>query len=192
MPVLIRAALAHVQFETIHPFLDGNGRIGRLLITLLLCADGSLKEPILYLSLWFKNRRKEYYEQLQYVRDTGDWEEWVNFFLRGVIGTAEQGMLTARRIIGLFESDQRKIDALGGKARPSATAIFLHMQRKPVLSVKDLAAATKLTIPTVNAALRNLVKTGIVKEITGKQRGRLFAYKDYLAILEEGTEPLKR
>lgn len=191
LPILIRAALAHVQFETIHPFLDGNGRIGRLLITLLLCADGSLKEPILYLSLWFKTQRKEYYEQLQYVRESGDWEEWVSFFLRGVIETADQGLGTASRILALFEADRRKIDALGGKAGPSAATVFSHMQKKPVVSVKELSAATKLTVPTVNAALRNLGKIGIAEEITGKQRGRLFAYRDYLTILEEGTEPLK-
>lgn len=190
LPVLIRAALAHVQFETIHPFLDGNGRVGRLLITLLLCADGMLKEPILYLSLWFKTRRDEYYEQLQYVRDTGDWEEWTGFFLRGVIETADQGVATARRILDLFEADRRKVESSLGKAAPSALKILIHMQKKPVVSVKDLAGPLDLTVPTLNTALRNLEKTGIIHEITGRQRDRLFAYKDYLAILEEGTEPL--
>lgn len=191
LPVLIRAALAHVQFETIHPFLDGNGRVGRLLITLLLCADGVLKEPILYLSLWFKTRRDEYYDQLQYIRDTGDWEEWTNFFLRGVIETADQGVATARRILDLFETDRSKVESMLGKAAPSALKILGHMQKKPVVSVKDLIGPLGLTVPTVNTALRNLEKAGIIREITGRQRDRLFAYKDYLAILEEGTEPLK-
>ena len=190
LPVLIRAALAHVQFETIHPFLDGNGRIGRLLITLLLCADGVLKEPILYLSLWFKTRRNEYYDQLQYIRDTGDWEEWINFFLRGVIETADQGVATARRILELFDTDQRRVETTLGKAAPSALKILAHMRKKPVIAPKDLVAQLELTMPTINTALSNLEKIGIIHEITGRQRDRMFAYKAYLAILEEGTEPL--
>ncbi len=190
LPVLIRAALAHVQFETIHPFLDGNGRVGRLLITLLLCADGVLKEPILYLSLWFKTRRDEYYDQLQYIRDTGDWEEWVGFFLRGVIETADQGVATAKRILDLFDADQRRVDTALGKAAPSALKILAHMRKKPVIAPKDLVIPLGLTMPTINTALQHLEKAGIVQEITGRQRDRLFAYKTYLSILAEGTEPL--
>ncbi len=190
LPVLIRAALAHVQFETIHPFLDGNGRVGRLLITLLLCADGVLKEPILYLSLWFKTRRDEYYDQLQYIRDSGDWEEWVSFFLRGVIETADQGVATARRILDLFDADQHRVETALGKAAPSALKILAYMRRKPVIAPKDLAVPLSLTMPTVNIALQHLENAGIVQEITGRQRDRLFAYKSYLAILEEGAEPL--
>ncbi|MBS0586827.1 MAG: Fic family protein [Proteobacteria bacterium] len=190
LPVLIRAALAHVQFETIHPFLDGNGRVGRLLITLLLCADGVLKEPTLYLSLWFKTRRDEYYDQLQYIRDTGDWEEWVSFFLRGVIETADQGVATARRILDLFDADQHRVETALGKAAPSALKILAYMRKKPVIAPKDLVVPLGLTMPTINTALQHLEKAGIVQEITGRQRDRLFAYKAYLAILEEGTEPL--
>ncbi|HNP52099.1 Fic family protein [Nitrosomonas nitrosa] len=190
LPVLIRAALAHVQFETIHPFLDGNGRVGRLLITLLLCADGVLKEPILYLSLWFKTRRDEYYDQLQYIRDTGDWEEWVSFFLRGVIEIADQGVATAKRILNLFNADQRRVETALGKAAPSALKILAHMRKKPIIAPKDLVVPLGLTMPTINTALQHLEKAGIVQEITGRQRDRLFAYKAYLAILEEGTEPL--
>lgn len=190
LPVLIRAALAHVQFETIHPFLDGNGRVGRLLITFLLCADGVLKEPILYLSLWFKTRRDEYYDQLQYIRDTGDWEEWVSFFLRGVIETADQGVATARRILDLFDADLHRVETALGKAAPSALKILAHMRKKPVIAPKDLVAPLGLTMPTINTALQHLEKAGIMQEITGRQRDRLFAYKAYLAILEEGTEPL--
>ncbi|MCW5606942.1 MAG: Fic family protein [Nitrosomonas sp.] len=190
LPILIRVALAHVQFETIHPFLDGNGRVGRLLITLLLCADGVLKEPILYFSLWFKTRRDEYYDQLQYIRDTGDWEEWVSFFLRGVIETADQGVATARRILDLFDADQHQVETVLGKAAPSALKILTYMRKKPIIVPKDLVAPLRLTMPTVNTALQHLENVGIVQEITGRQRDRLFAYKSYLAILEEGTEPL--
>lgn len=190
MPILIRAALAQVQFETIHPFLDGNGRVGRLLITLLFCNDGVLKEPIPYLSLWFKTRRDEYYDQLQYIRDTGEWEEWINFFLRGVIETADQGVATARRILDLFDADQRKVEGALGKAAPSALKILAHLRKKPVIALKDLVVSLELTMPTINTALQNLEKVYIVQEITGRQRDRLFAYKSYLTILEEGTEPL--
>lgn len=179
-----------MQFEIIHPFLDGNGRVGRLLITLLLCADGVLKKPILYLSLWFKTRRDEYYDQLQYIRDTGDWEEWVSFFLRGVIETADQGGATARRILNLFDADQRSVETALGKAAPSALKILAHMRKKPIIAPKDLVVPLGFTMPTINAALQHLEKTGIVQEITGRQRDRLFAYKAYLAILEKGTEPL--
>lgn len=192
LPILIRAALAHVQFETIHPFLDGNGRIGRLLITLLLCADGSLSQPILYLSLWFKTQRKEYYEQLQYVRDTGDWEEWTRFFLQGVIKTSSEGIATAKRILSLFEADRLRVEKeLGNKAGPSALKVLGQFQKKPVLSVKELLGFLKLSAPTVNLAVSNLEKIGVIREITGRQRDRLFAYTNYLAILAEGTEPLK-
>lgn len=192
LPPLIRAALAHVQFETIHPFLDGNGRIGRLLITLLLCSDGPLTEPILYLSLWFKTHRKEYYDQLQHVRETGDWEEWTRFFLLGVLKTSEEGIATAKRILELFAADRKKVEAtLGNRAAPSALKILGQLQKRPVLAVKDLLGPLALSAPTANLALSNLEKAGIIREITGRRRNRLFAYKDYLAILEEGMEPLK-
>lgn len=189
IPILIKGALAHVQFETIHPFLDGNGRIGRLLITLLLCAHGIIKEPILYLSLWFKTRRDEYYPQLQYIRETGDWEEWTRFFLQGVVEVANQGVSTSRRILDLFEADKVKIETLG-KAAPSAIQILTFMQRRPVVSVNDLKKELELTVPTLNTGLKNLEKLGLVSEITGRQRDRLFAYQDYLAILSEDTNPL--
>lgn len=189
IPILIKAALAHVQFETIHPFLDGNGRIGRLLITLLLCAHGIIQEPILYLSLWFKTRRDEYYEQLQYIRETGDWEEWTRFFLQGVVEVANQGVSTSRRILDLFDADKSKIETLG-KAAPSAIQILTFMQKRPVVSVNDLKKELELTVPTLNTGLRNLESLGIVSELTGRQRDRLFAYQNYLAILSEDTDPL--
>jgi Fic family protein len=190
-PVLIRAALAHVQFETIHPFLDGNGRLGRLLITLLLCEEGALKEPILYLSLYFKTHRSRYYELLQDVRQTGNWEGWLEFFLEGVIETSEQGVASARRLMTLFDQDRQKISALG---RAASSALRLHgeMQRSPLLSVP--AAAKKLTLsqPTVQKSLDHLQELGIVREKTGKLRSRLYEYTSYLKILDEGTEPLRQ
>jgi Fic family protein len=190
-PVLIRAALAHVQFETIHPFLDGNGRLGRLLITLLLCEEGALKEPILYLSLYFKTHRSRYYELLQAVRQTGNWETWLEFFLEGVIETSEQGVASARRLMSLFEQDRQKISALG---RAASSALRLHgeMQRSPLLSVPTAAKKLTLSQPTVQKSLEHLQELGIVREITGKLRSRLYEYTSYLKILDEGTEPLRQ
>jgi Fic family protein len=191
MPVLIKAALAHVQFETIHPFLDGNGRVGRLLITFLLCAEKALSEPILYLSLYFKTHRQEYYEHLQRVRTEGDWEQWLRFFLTGVMQTAEQATDAARSILSLFEKDRAKIEKLG---RPAGSALRMHeyLQRKPITSVTMAAKKLGLTEPTIRASLSHMQKLGIVKEMTGRQRNRLFVYRRYLDILDEGTEPLHR
>jgi Fic family protein len=191
MPVLIKAALAHVQFETIHPFLDGNGRLGRLLITFLLCAEKALSEPILYLSLYFKTHRQEYYEHLQRVRTEGDWEQWLRFFLTGVMQTAEQATDAARSILSLFEKDRAKIEKLG---RPAGSALRMHeyLQRKPITSVTMAAKKLGLTEPTIRASLSHMQKLGIVKEMTGRQRNRLFVYRRYLDILDEGTEPLHR
>ncbi len=188
-PVLIRAALAHVQFETIHPFLDGNGRLGRLLITLMLCEEKALQEPILYLSLHFKTHRNQYYELLQIVRKTGDWEAWLEFFLDGVIETSQQGVSTAKRLLRLFEEDRAKISA---SRRAASTSLLVHgeVQKNPFLSVSVAATQTNLSQPTVQSAVNNLCELGILEEITGKQRRRIYKYKRYLAILEEGTEPL--
>ena len=190
-PVLIRAALAHVQFETIHPFLDGNGRLGRLLITLMLCEEGALRGPILYLSLYFKTNRSRYYDLLQEVRQTGNWEAWLEFFLEGVTETSEQGVASARRLMALFDDDRKKISALG---RPASSALRLHseLQRTPLLSVPVAAKRLALSQPTVQKSLEHLQALGIVKEITGKRRSRLYEYASYLKILDEGTEPLRR
>lgn len=190
-PVLVRAALAHVQFETIHPFLDGNGRLGRLLITLMLCQEQSLKEPILYLSLYFKQNRSRYYDLLQEVRHRGDWEAWLEFFLNGVTETSEQGVESARRLLDLFAKDREKISALG---RPAFSALRLHseLQRTPLLSMPVAARKLGMSQPTVQKSLDHLREIGIITEITGKQRGRLYEYTSYLRILDEGTEPLQR
>ncbi len=189
LPVLIKAALVHVQFESIHPFLDGNGRLGRLLITFLLCMEGALKEPILYLSLYFKTHRQYYYELLQRVREKGDWEAWLEFFLEGVKDTSDQAADTAKQILALFEDDREKVEGLG---RPATSALRVHqyLQTKPILSVPVAADALKLSAPTVRKSVNHLIDLGIVRETTGKRRDRLFVYSDYLDILNQGTEPL--
>jgi Fic family protein len=189
LPFLIKAALVHVQFESIHPFLDGNGRLGRLLITFLLCMEGALKEPILYLSLYFKTHRQYYYELLQRVREKGDWEAWLEFFLEGVKETSEQAADTAKQILELFEGDRVKIEGLG---RPAASALRVHqyLQSKPILSVPAAVDALSLTAPTVRKSVGHLADLGLVRETTGKKRDRLFVYSGYLDILNQGTEPL--
>jgi Fic family protein len=188
-PALIRAALAHVQFETIHPFLDGNGRLGRLLITLMLCADGALKAPMLYLSLFFKTRRQQYYDLLQAVRDRGDWETWVEFFLTGVVGTANEAVETARQLLALFEEDRTKIRSRG---RVAASMLRVHdlLQRQPIIGVVPASKQLKVSHPTVMKALANLQELDVVREVTGRRRGRLFAYTRYMNILDRGTEAI--
>jgi Fic family protein len=190
LPVLVAAGLIHVQFETIHPFLDGNGRLGRLLITLLLCAKGALREPLLYLSLFFKAHRQRYYELLQRVRIEGVWEEWLEFFLEGTETTARQAADAAVQILHLFEADRKKIQTMGRKAA-SALAVHEYLQAHPLTKIGPAAKDLKLSIPTVTSALETLAKLKIARESTGKRRDRLFAYPRYLHILSEGTEPLR-
>ncbi|VAW75187.1 Fic domain protein, Pden_3305 type [hydrothermal vent metagenome] len=189
LPLLVKAALVHLQFESIHPFLDGNGRLGRLLITFMLCANGALKEPILYLSLYFKSHRQQYYDLLQRVREHGDWEAWLEFFLSGVRETSDQATETARQILMLFDKDRIRIEALG---RPAASALRLHqyLQTKPLTTVPAAASELSLSSPTIRKSVGHLVELGIVRETTGRQRGRLFVYDGYLGILNQGTEPL--
>lgn len=189
LPPLIRAGLAHVQFETIHPFLDGNGRLGRLLITLILVEAGVLHEPILYLSLFLKLRRDDYYRLLQEVRQVGAWETWMEFFLTGVAETAEQAADTARELIAMFEGHRQQISRLGRSA-PSALRVHEFMQARPVVTIQALADGLKTSFPTASGALEKLAELGIIRETTGKQRGRIYAYSDYLALLDRGTEPL--
>lgn len=189
LPILVQAALIHVQFETIHPFLDGNGRLGRLLITLFLCEKGMLDEPILYLSLYLKQNRKIYYDLLQEVRDYGRWEVWIEFFLEGIYLTSQQAINSVRIINNIFEEDTRKIESLG-RARLICLKVLEYLKQLPQLSVNVLANALEITPPTARGALNNLVKLGIVKEISGKKRDRIYVYKRYLDVLEEGMEPL--
>lgn len=189
LPVVIRAGLAHVQFETIHPFLDGNGRLGRLLITLLLCEAHALRHPLLYLSLHFKQHRADYYARLQAVRDAGDWEGWLAFFLDGIVATAGEAVETARRMLALFEEHRTAIRELG-RIAGSALQVHEHLQRHPVARIADTAEATAINRTTVSTCLAHLERLGFVRELTGQRRNRLFAYAPYLALLAEGTEPL--
>jgi len=189
LPVLVETGLVHVQFESIHPFLDGNGRLGRLLITLLLCERGALREPLLYPSLYFKTNRSQYYEHLQRVRTEGAWEDWLAFFLDGIAVAAQEAAATAERTLTLFAKDREKIEKLG-RATPSALRVHELMQRNPLLRIRAAAKVLKLTIPTITNALNHLMRVGIVKEVSGKKRDRLFAYTRYLNIVSEGTEPL--
>lgn len=190
LPLLVQLGLIHVQFETIHPFLDGNGRLGRLLITLLLCARGALHEPLLYLSLYFKTHRSLYYDLLQRVRMQGVWEEWLEFFLEGAETTAKQAADTAVELIRLFEADRKRIQSLGRSAL-STLRVHEYMQKKPLINIGVAANALNLSIPTVSSSLKRLEELGIAKETTGRERDRLFAYTKYLEIVSAGTEPIQ-
>lgn len=187
---LLKAALSHVQFETIHPFLDGNGRVGRLLVTLLLCTEGVLHEPLLYLSLYLKQNRDRYYELLGQVRADGDWEAWVAFFAEGVRVTAEGAVRTVQRLGTLFRTDRERVSGLG-RGASSAFRVHAALQERPLTSAAELVMRTGLAMPTVNNALRALEGTGMVREVTGRRRNKLFSYAEYLRILSEGTEPLE-
>ncbi len=186
-PPLLKAALAHVQFETIHPFLDGNGRVGRLLIALLLCERGVLREPMLYLSLFFKTHRQTYYDLLNRARLEGDWEAWLDYFAEAVTVTAGQAVDTVKRLETMARLDRARIQSLG-RAAGSALQIHHELLRRPLSTSPDLTRRTGLTPLTVNRALAHLANLGIVREITGQKRNRVFGYSDYLAILNEGTE----
>jgi Fic family protein len=189
LPPLIKAGLIHVQFESIHPFLDGNGRIGRLLMTLYLCVNDVLRKPLLYLSLYLKTHRADYYRLLQEVRERGAWEAWLEFFLDGVAETANQAFEAATQIVELFKRDRELITAESERAG-SALRVHELLQENPFATSKALVGRTGLTAPTINAALADLQRLGIVDEVTGRQRGRVYGYRAYLDILNEGTAPL--
>ena len=186
-PVLLKAALAHVQFETIHPFLDGNGRLGRLLIALLLCEQKVLREPMLYLSLYFKTHRQNYYELLNNVRMTGDWEAWLDFFAEAVIVTATQAVETAQQLLDLSNQDRDKISGLG-RAAASTLQVQRALMEHPIATSGSLVKKTGITPATVNKALVHLEQLGIVKELTARKRNRLFSYAGYIEIMSRGTE----
>ena len=191
IPPLIKAGLVHVQFETIHPFLDGNGRIGRLLIPLLLHEAGVLQEPSLYLSLFLRSRRDDYYRLLQEVRREGAWETWLEFFLTGVAETAEQAAESAREILALFDQDRQKLSGVG---RASSSILRVHevLQSRPVISIKAASSLSGLSFPTVDKAFAKMEEMGLVRESTGRQRGRVYAYAAYLDLLDRGTDPLSQ
>ncbi len=183
-PILIKVALAHAQFETIHPFLDGNGRVGRLLITLLLTSERVLQQPLLYLSLYFKEHRDTYYDRLQAVRTEGAWEEWLEFFLEGVIAVAGSATETARRIRALIERDRETIHGFG---RGAASALRVHelAGRRIALSTRVASEQLGLSAPTINAAIARLETANVLLEVSGRKRGRLYVYDAYLALLLE-------
>ena len=188
MPVLVRAGLAHVQFETIHPFLDGNGRVGRLLIPLLLRNAGALRDPLLYLSLYLKQHRSEYYDLLNRVRRTGDWEEWLAFFLEGVRVTAEGAVATSRSLVEMFASDRTTIERCAGRRTGSVLRVHDAFKAQPILTLPRVCAHTRLSFPTASAAMQSLVEQGIARELTGRARNRQFVYERYFSILARGTE----
>ncbi len=190
LPVLARAGMAHVQFETIHPFLDGNGRVGRLLVTLLLYHYGVLREPTLYLSLYLKRNRSTYYDLLQYVRATGDWEEWLAFFFEGVRETAEGAVSTCQRLLSIFEEDREVVQESGGRRANSALRVHRSLMSRPVSTLSEISKLTGLAFPGASSGMRLLTELGIASEITGQPRNRIFSYNRYIAILNEGTEPL--
>jgi Fic family protein len=187
-PILIKAALAHAQFETIHPFLDGNGRVGRLLVTLLLCDEQRvLSRPLLYLSLYLKRNRDAYYDHLQRTRTEGDWEAWLRFFLEGVVEVAGSATDTTRRIVTLIDEDRQRVHQLG-RGAGSASRVHEMAVREIAFPVPWAAQTLGLSEPTVNKAVIRLQELGILREVTGRTRGRIFVYGQYLDILNEGTE----
>lgn len=189
LPALVKAALAHAQFETIHPFLDGNGRVGRLLISLMLFDAKVLDQPLLYLSFYLKQHRAEYYRLLDTVRAEGDWEAWLDFFLEGVASTAGAAVDTAHRLLALFRDDAARVQTLG-RASANALRVFDEFRDRPLATLPALAKRTGASYPTIARAVEALENLGIVGEITGRKRERVFAYTSYLDILNEGTEPL--
>ncbi len=188
-PILLKAALAHVQFETIHPFLDGNGRLGRLLIALQLHQGGLLTQPLLYLSLYFKQHRPVYYELLDRVRTQGDWEAWSDFFLEGVEQTANDALQTTSRLATLFEQDVKRVQDTG-RGGVSALSVLSALRQRPLRSLKQICSDTGTTFPTASKAMQTLVTLGIATNLTGQRRNRVFVYSGYLNILNEGGEPL--
>jgi Fic family protein len=189
-PVLVSAALAHVQFETIHPFLDGNGRIGRLLIPLTLTSAGLLRAPVLYLSLYFKCHRERYYELLDLVRADGDWEAWLDFFMDGVTETASSAVDTALRLVAIFKGDSTAVQA-NGRAAATMLRVLRARHERPVLTVHEAANRTGISFPAASKGMTGLVAAGLAKELTGNRRNRVFSYERFLAVLGEGTEPLR-
>lgn len=187
LPLLVRAGLAHVQFETIHPFLDGNGRVGRLLITFVLCQAGVLREPLLYLSLYLKQNRASHFALLERVRREGDWEAWLSFFLEGVRETGEGAVSTAQRLAATFQEDRSRIEPMGRRAG-SALRVHEAVKARPIRSLPAVCEATGLSFPAAASGMEPLEGLGIAREMTGKRRNRLFVYDRYLAILSEGTE----
>ena len=187
-PTLIKAALAHVQFETIHPFLDGNGRVGRLLVPMLFCIEGVLREPLLYLSLYLEQHRDQYYRLRDRVRTEGEWEEWLQFFVTGVEETANAAVDTAHRLRDIAERDRASIQA-AGRIAGSALRVHLVLLSRPLNTISRVAGETRLSVPTITTCFAALMELGLVREVSGRRRGRIYSYAPYLEVLQQGTEP---
>jgi Fic family protein len=185
MPTLIKIGLAHAQFETIHPFLDGNGRTGRLLITFLLCEQNILQRPLLYISYFFKKYRAEYYDRLQSVRDSGNWEGWLKFFLRGVYEVAQEAAATARKIVNLKEEHRQLVLNAMGRRSGNAIALLESLYFRPIFTVEHAEAITNLSYPNANTLIKDLSEIGLLQEITGQKRNRAFSYAPYLAVFQD-------
>jgi Fic family protein len=185
LPLLIKIGLAHAQFETIHPFLDGNGRVGRLLITFLLCEQQVLQKPVLYLSHYFKRQRQQYYEQLQSVRDRGTWEAWLSFFLRGVIEVSQEATETARRILALREAHRRAITEHLARTAANGYRVLDHLYQHPIVSVTDVQEVIGTTYQAANELVAKFVDIGVLTEITGQSRNRRFMYRSYINLFHE-------
>ena len=185
-PILITCALIHYQFETIHPFLDGNGRVGRLLITFYLCWKKVMKKPLLYLSYYFKLHRQEYYDRLNLVREKGDYEQWIAFFLKGITWTAESALETIKTILSIAEKHKKQL-IQERFSSPLAIALLDYLFIKPHLSTKEVASHLKISFQTAQTLIHQFEKIGILKETTGKKRGKRFSYWEYLDCLSEGT-----
>lgn len=188
IPPLVRVGLAHAQFETIHPFLDGNGRIGRLLITFFLCNRDILSKPVLYISYFFKRHRTEYYERLQAVRDTGDWEGWLAFFLRGVAEVGNEAVRTARRVLDLREGHRAVVTSHLGRAAGNGHRLLEALYREPVVTVSRVQEIAEIRYQAANTLVARLVALGVLEEISGRKRNRAFLYRDYIRIFADDPE----
>lgn len=185
MPILIKVGLIHAQFETIHPFLDGNGRLGRLLITFLLCQKGVLKQPLLYLSYFFKKYRSEYYDRLQAIRDKGDWEGWLKFFLRGMYEVAQEATSTTRKIVNLREEHRALVAEKLGRGPAKNLQVLEMLYLRPIISVNSVIEVTGLSYANANKLVKDFCGLGLIVEITGQRRNRRFSYEPYLDLFKE-------
>ena len=190
LPPLVRIGLVHAQFETVHPFLDGNGRVGRLLIAFFLCERKILEKPVLYISHFFKRHRAEYYERLQAVRDAGDWEGWLAFFLRGVAEVGNEAVATARRILDLRETHRAAVTAHFGRAAGNGHRVLEALYRKPVVTVSDVRGITGLSYPAANNLVARLVSIDILEQFGDRRRNRAFLYRDYIRVFADDPEPV--
>jgi Fic family protein len=186
LPLLLKIGLAHAQFETIHPFLDGNGRCGRLLVTFLLCEGRALQKPVLYLSHYFKHHRQEYYDRLQAVRDRDDWEGWLAFFLKGVADVSAQATDTARRVLALREAHRAAVTEHLGRAAGNGHRILEKLYERPIMSVSQIRELTNTSYPAANELVSRLTALGILVEFTGQKRHRQFRYDAYVRLFDEG------